>query len=712
MNTDETILNPTLSSPRSYADALTTSPPKKGDLGDISPPDPSQLRAPVEARGPEELSPGGRTQDPFPPHSPVPSLLDFPALEGAGRGNRNVPNLRDDGPQEDMGHSVDTPRDPLAQVEDQQGWQTVTPRKARRKERRAARIKEQNKGPYADPPLEDKGARRHAKKTTGDGGSESHPSPTLSLSTLGYTDEESANMEVDQDPFAGSTPKASQPRRGDPDDVPHPVHVLSQPPPQQLSALPPGGGAPNPTAEEPQSARDLPPHVLAQSQQAGAGTPPHRTGEDQILRAGRLRRGDRGDSPMVEASPPPPAHEDLQTLEGDAPELWIETTSENVTTNGKGLRRTATPEGGWPQIHLAAAPTFNIAPSTLREWEGISGPTLWVRLYRGRYEPLVAGRTNTVDACKSVVKNLVFVEHDEDLAVVFPDQDLPAESDNKFPHPYHLLVTGLQQQQIDRLAELQVVSTPESTLIFLPQQAPRPLYILTISGLTYQDTPRAQTLVEELARNTFYENPEIRAFVEGRAGPDTEEALRQTLALIRVSFILLKSRNESTRAWNVYFATDPGLNDEDYSALRQKMRQSRFNTVGFGKGYTLTGRQQPHCTGCKSVDHDSSNCPFSKIPGWFGYRPGGNHDTAGTTDFVDTAASGDEAVRRQGSREARRGYGARRGRSGFSTTRGRGRAMPSLTLYLVYPPTGKMIQPEAMNTTPSGRPPAAPPKLA
>ncbi|KAG6898938.1 hypothetical protein C0993_002528 [Termitomyces sp. T159_Od127] len=519
----------------------------------------------------------------------------------------------------------------------------------------------------------DKGTRRHTKKL---GNKEKNPACTLSLSAFDYTDEEMTPMDIDTDPFAESTPKAN------PAMETGAIHTTPLQPAQPQPS-PHNGRNPapredhNPTQREPKT-----PFAQEQNTPAPANTPhtntqqptPHQRGSHH----NRDEAADRLDydesSLMRETSPPIPLETDNHQLEEDASELWIETTAENVTTNGKGLKRTATPEGGWPQIHLAAAPTYNIAPSTLRDWEEIEGPTLWARLYRGKYEPTVAGKTGTIDACKNIIKNLVYIEYDEDLAVMFPDQDLPADNDNKFPHPYHLLIFGLNQQQIDRLTNLQIVSTPEASFIFLPNQAPRPLYILTISGLTYQNTPRAKTLVENLARRAFRDNPEIRAFLEGRTDDGAEETIYHTLDSIHTSFILLKKRNEHNRAWNIYFSVDPGFNDEDYNLLRQKMRQCKFNTVGFGKGYALTGKQQPLCTGCKYVDHDLENCPFSKIPGCFRYKPGGTQDTAGATDFVDAVPQEESPSAKPQNWETNRNYNARRERTGFFAKRGRGQA--------------------------------------
>lgn len=108
------------------------------------------------------------------------------------------------------------------------------------------------------------------------------------------------------------------------------------------------------------------------------------------------------------------------------------------------------------------------------------------------------------------------------------------------------------------------------------------------------------------------------------------------------------------------------------------MRACSFKTLTFGKGYALTGAdERPLCTGCKSADHDSYNCPFSRIPGWLGFKPNGPGDTAGTTDFIDENQSQTGRYRghayRRGRYPSRYRGGYARGQGSGHSQRGRGR---------------------------------------
>lgn len=153
-------------------------------------------------------------------------------------------------------------------------------------------------------------------------------------------------------------------------------------------------------------------------------------------------------------------------------ELWFKTMEEDITTNGKGLQRTATPPGGWPKVYLAAHPAYNIAAETLSKWGNITKLTIWACLYWAKYKSTEAGRMKARDMIKNVIKKLVYVKHNESIAAIFPDQDLPPKDDNRYLHLYHLLIVSLDPQQALRLLDLEVVVTTEATILFLPRNHP------------------------------------------------------------------------------------------------------------------------------------------------------------------------------------------------------------------------------------------------
>ncbi|KAG6867411.1 hypothetical protein C0993_003119, partial [Termitomyces sp. T159_Od127] len=558
----------------------------------------------------------------------------------------------------------------------EQGWQLVTPKKNRKKNKKALhKIQDSNKCPYTNSPLKERETKRRAtdpreaKRTSTDSAVANTPcpSPTPSYSTLEYTDDDifPGIPKTEYSPFLKRTPDMEEgqanlrpmtqtPQTAQTNDLGSPTPKNSTPHPRKKEMTQP----PN----QPTRPKSLPVTSPTPSQAKEERKPP--TGmierEGTPMSISTHQQMDEGT-----------AHSETKD---DNPELWFETTEANVTTNGKGLRRTATLLEGWPKVYLAASPSYNITKRTLEEWEVLEGPTLWARLYRAKYEPTENGKTKMEDAIKDIIKKLVCIKHDEETAVIFPDQALPADASNRFPHPYHLLVVGLSHTQVKRLTDLEVVATKEATVFFIPRIPPRHTYIMTLRGLKYNNTVNAKALVEDLVQTTFRLSPEIRAITDKKTNEQTADNLDQALN-IRASFLPVKQRNATMRCWNIYFQEDPGLNEEEHKLLVRKMRACSFKTISFGKGYAMIS-DQPLCTGCKSADHDSFNCPFSRLPEWLGFKPNSHSDKASVTDFTDDNTKKSNPNPQNKSRGQTKEHGeapSHRGKPNGRGLRGRGR---------------------------------------
>ncbi|KAG6873921.1 hypothetical protein C0992_008287 [Termitomyces sp. T32_za158] len=527
-------------SDRSYAEAVTGSPPQQVLPLPVSP-QAHEEREKMQVDSPRTSS----------PELPLSSMPMFSTQEQISM-EQSVTMMEPMHIEVDntMGRASEDVNALLQNNNAAEGWQTVTPKKNRKKTKKAAKKhNDSNKRPHSDSPIKDRLPKRQAtengSKNSGDEKGyrrTTSPEPALSVSALDYTDEEETVMEKGKANRASETPRAEARERTTERRATEAERILPSARPFLNRAAPPR-----------QSQPDAPP-----------GNPNVNTPDMREI------------SPMKISTPTqgPQDHaglEDQDDPDKNDPELWFETTEGDITTNGKGFRRTATPEGGWPRVYLAANPTFNIAAETLSEWEEIPEPVIWARLYRGKHEHSEAGKTKAGDMIKNVIKNLVYIEHDENVAVIFLDQDLPPRDGDRYPYPYHLLVVGLDPQQAQRLLDLEIVASPEATVFFLPRIPPRQLYILTMKGLTYNDTEGARGLVEDLAKRTFRSSPEIHAMIENLSNLPTEEALEQILD-IRASFIPIKQRMGVARCWNLYFINDPGYDDKEYKLLRKKMR--------------------------------------------------------------------------------------------------------------------------------------------
>ena len=62
------------------------------------------------------------------------------------------------------------------------------------------------------------------------------------------------------------------------------------------------------------------------------------------------------------------------------------------------------------------------------------------------------------------------------------------------------------------------------------------------------------------------------------------------------------------------------LADTDHVKLIQIIRLCQFPSATAGFGLPLKGKDTLLCSNCKSIDHDTPNCPFPSIPGWIGFK--------------------------------------------------------------------------------------------
>ncbi|KAG6868117.1 hypothetical protein C0993_007418 [Termitomyces sp. T159_Od127] len=271
--------------------------------------------------------------------------------------------------------------------EDSQGLQVVTLKKSKKKAKKALkRLQDLNKRPHSDSPLKERNPKQMAidpENTQDESGHEGQtnspcPSPTLSLSQLGCKDMILENFLEGEDSLPSNiTPKAREDRS---------------------------------RSEKQAKSRQTMPN--GQTHSTPKGDPTRTPKNDQKPPKNRAQNM-YGGTPMSVTEPPltPEANDGTQDevvtqheVDEDKPKLWFETTQNNITTNGKSFKRTATPIGGWPKVYLAASPSYNVAPDMLNKWEDLEEPTLWACLYQAKYEASVAGKMKTEDAIKNVIK--------------------------------------------------------------------------------------------------------------------------------------------------------------------------------------------------------------------------------------------------------------------------------------------------------------------
>ncbi|KAG6895226.1 hypothetical protein C0992_002483 [Termitomyces sp. T32_za158] len=364
-------------------------------------------------------------------------------------------------------------------------------------------------------------------------------------------------------------------------------------------------------------------------------------------------------------TPMSPAPADL--LQGPpAPHLSDEASEANAASAPTVQQMTERPNGGWPTLHQAVNPLENVADIQIEAWKKATGAKLWAREFRAKFEH---NSLPLVDKTRSIIKSLAQIEDDELLGVSFPLQKQASTTD-RFPPPFNMLISGLTEAQAAFLAGLEVVSTKEITILFMPFDSQRPSFALTICGLTFMHTERASAMVTSLVKNRFLDSKEIVTHIGDCAPMSKDLLVRDITDGITVKYIEVKrspANGGDFRGWNVYLPPT-NLNDSDHVKLINIMRTCDFPTAANGYGFPLRGRDVLQCVNCKSIDHDTPNCPFPDLPGWLGYKPNASAASASQQKaYNDMIRYNDGAPRARG-----RGWGRGRGGRGGGLYGGRG----------------------------------------
>lgn len=342
------------------------------------------------------------------------------------------------------------------------------------------------------------------------------------------------------------------------------------------------------------------------------------------------------------------------------PQIECEIVENNIITNNKGLRRTAMPNGGWPEIHLQLSPWDNVKDAQIEAWNEVTSAKLWACTFRGKYEN---NSLVMVDKTQEVIRSLIDIEKMA-LGVSFPIQKQQIDG-KRFPTPYHMLISGLTKEEASLLSGLEVVSTPDITLLFKPFKEQCLMFITTICGFTFKNTDDIQPIVTDIIKKRFAESKEIIAHIMEVSLLPLDRTMSEILESILVKYIKVKrspTNGGDFWGWNVYLHNSC-LTDNDHVKLIKIMRACKFPTATSGFGISLCGKDTLLCVNCKLIDHDTPNCLFPNFLGWLGHKPPPQSTSGQRQAYNDELQGGDPAPFR----------GRGRGRG----NRGRGQARPS-----------------------------------
>ena len=178
---------------------------------------------------------------------------------------------------------------------------------------------------------------------------------------------------------------------------------------------------------------------------------------------------------------------------------------DGMVTQANGLTRTAVPTGGFPKLQLLESPFKNIDNDLKNLWLAKPGPKVWVRLWRPQYQDNWVETVNQL--CQTVAKLITGRE-----TTISPPTRCDDYNQNDLSKaPYHLLISNLSKDDMQKLVDFKVVSTPEITFFTLPFDVPLPNYITTIENLIYEDSDSTNTKIASVVTKRLSNAPDVTA---------------------------------------------------------------------------------------------------------------------------------------------------------------------------------------------------------
>ncbi|KAG5723843.1 hypothetical protein E4T56_gene9883 [Termitomyces sp. T112] len=99
-----------------------------------------------------------------------------------------------------------------------------------------------------------------------------------------------------------------------------------------------------------------------------------------------------------------------------------------------------------------------------------------------------------------------------------------------FSTPYYMLISGLSLTQAEYLTGLEVISTKEVTIFLKCFGEQRPTFVLTIYGLTFNDSEEACSAVTDLVKSCLNDSEAIQKHI-AECAPMLKEETATTPAL-------------------------------------------------------------------------------------------------------------------------------------------------------------------------------------
>jgi len=285
----------------------------------------------------------------------------------------------------------------------------------------------------------------------------------------------------------------------------------------------------------------------------------------------------------------------------------------SLNTTRASIQLTPLPPDGFSAPQLGETVTRNLDQRQCLLWSAKYGPKAWVRTYCARFEP---NAQETLTKISMLLTRLLGEAESSTLLISAPSHETPI-TDERLPPPWHYLISGISQQNLDKLVAWQVLSTPDITVFIVPFTQPLPNYICTLENFPLPDTPNSSAKVAQIVKSTLHRAPDIGDLLTAE-GVDYADAYKAIESFAVTSFRVSISATKKQTLWNVYCMKPPQIALDKFFRWAKAIRRLEFFSEDFGVGVARTGDRQFQCVGCKAVDHPTAFCPFPLIPGWCG----------------------------------------------------------------------------------------------
>ncbi len=269
-----------------------------------------------------------------------------------------------------------------------------------------------------------------------------------------------------------------------------------------------------------------------------------------------------------------------------------------------------------------------------------------------------------------------FITGETGFHVVPPDPEWRHEL-NARDLPSLWVIRGLSEAAAWEMVKAHVISTRAVSIITHRKVMENPRFVCGLAGFLRPDVKTTKDAVLSVLE-TDYMMGRLRELARSSDRLEHLTIDKRVEKVIESLDIRFMQTKEDGYVANV-FMTPPSDDLEEWREWAEEMRSCRYNVFLNGTG---AARKAFWCGGCRGVDHEDQECPFTRMKGWkgpvAGARTHSKHWEPETTGGRKPGRSQGGSFRSEGAAYARtpmpgaRGYNGRGGNQTFGAGRGRG----------------------------------------